>query len=59
MRKLGKRIRDNENAFSVERYDSCISSAQFLCDPECYLNGHSEPYAMALVRENVWENIKV
>ena len=48
MKKLNKRTRHSENAFSVERYDICSAQAENQwCMPHCNYNG-SNPYALAL-----------
>lgn len=58
MKKLGKRTRYSENAFSVERYDICLTEAQSQwCIPQCNANG-SNPYAMGLVRDDRYSYFK-
>lgn len=58
MKKLNKRIRHSENAFSVERYDICSAQAENQwCIPQCNYNG-SNPYAMGLVRDDRYQYFK-
>lgn len=57
MKKLSKRTRTSGNAFSVERYASCLSEVQKYCDSQCNYYG-SNPYAMGLVREDRYSYYK-
>ncbi len=58
MKKLNKRTRHSENAFSVERYDICSAQAENQwCMPHCNYNG-SNPYALAVTRDDRYQYFK-
>lgn len=58
MKKLSKRTRHSENAFSVERYDICNAQAENQwCIPQCNFNG-SNPYALGVVKDDRYEYFK-
>lgn len=55
MKKLSKRTRISQSAFSVERYTTCLEAAQNYCNSQC---PSANAYAMGLVRDDRYSHYK-